>query len=232
MPNNEQAPSCSVAIFAARERLEDLERTISATITAVHEDTVIDILVNGNAALADAVTKWARQAPGAAGHAHSRLRVWSILLGDKANTWNQYLYEIWPKSQIAFFIDGYVRVEADSFVRLAAGLLASPEYLAGTGVPSVGRSAKVLRDEMLKIGGIHGNLFALKATTIEALKEINFKLPLGLYRTDPVLGAVLSFNLAPSKFPWNPKGRILVTPRSHGKPISRVFGNFQTFPGR
>ena len=233
MSDNEQvAPSWSVAIFAARERLEDLERTIHATVAAVREDTVIDILVNGNPALADQVSKWARQATGAAGNARSRLRVWSILLGDKAHTWNQYLYTIWPKSKIAFFIDGYVRVDADSFERLAAGLLAFSGDLAGTGVPSVGRSAKALRDEMLKTGGIHGNLFALKAATIEALKAIKFKLPLGLYRTDPILGAALSFNLAPSKFPWNPKGRILVHPGVTWKTDERSFWKFSDVSGQ
>lgn len=233
MLGNEQAPpSWSVAIFAARENIEDLERTIRATVAAIREDTVIDILVNGNPILADQVTKWAQQESKGAANGHSRLRVWFILLGDKAHTWNQYLYTIWPKSQIAFFIDGYVRVNIDSFERLATGLLTSPEYLAGTGVPSIGRSAKALRNEMLKNGGIHGNLFALKATTIEALREINFKLPLGLYRTDPILGAALSFNLAPSKYPWNPKDRILVHPQVTWKTDKRSIWNISDLKGQ
>lgn len=225
-------PSWSVAIFASRERLEDLEKTIAATVAASRKDTTIDILINGNPELAENVSKWAQNTKTCNSTIHPNLRVWSIVLGDKAHTWNQYLYSIWPESKIAFFIDGYVRVETESFERLASALIASPEHLAGTGVPSVGRSAQALRKEMLNTGGIHGNLFALKEDTVNSLRAINFKLPLGLYRTDPILGAALSFNLAPSKYSWNPKGRILVHPEVTWKTDARSIWKISDLTGQ
>lgn len=43
------------------------------------------------------------------------------------------------------------------------------------------------------------------------LKRRSFKLPLGLYRTDSLIGAVLNFNLDPAKYRWD-SSRILVHP--------------------
>lgn len=206
------APVWSVAIFAARESILDLEPTIVAAINASTSDTVIDLLVNGNRSLADRVVELLASDKFIARAMHVSLRVWFIELGDKSHAWNQYLEFIWPGSEYAFYIDGYVRVRPDALQLLAQGLAGSPEYLAGTGVPTVGRNAQALREQMLAQGGIHGNLFALKRATTRKLRDIGFKLPLGLYRTDPTLGAALAFSLDPARSRWDLKGRILVHP--------------------
>jgi len=73
----------------------------------------------------------------------------------------------------------------------------------------MGRSELRLRQEMIQQGGIHGNLFCLKNETVRQIIEIGFKLPLGIYRTDATLGAVLFFNLDPKNNDWDP-ARILV----------------------
>lgn len=140
------------------------------------------------------------------------IRLWYINVGDKAHAWNQYLQIIWSRSDVAFFVDGYARVAPTAFVLLADSLMRSEGHLAGTGVPTVGRTARSQRESMLRYGGIHGNLFALKGTTMERLRGIGFRLPLGLYRTDSTIGAVLSFNLDPLSWHWNPKERIFVHP--------------------
>ena len=222
----------SIAIFAARENIQTLEKTISAALVATSVPTVVDILVNGNLELAEktaeliCVSEQLRKAE------QVTVRVWFIKLGDKAHTWNQYLQFIWPKSRLAFFIDGYVRVKPDALHLIDHALSGSSAYLAGTGVPSVGGTAKSLRDEMLKSGGIHGNLFALKDSTIELIRESNFKLPLGLYRTDPTLGAVLSFNMEPLSHSWNPQGRILVHPEASWDTDEKKLWRFRDVSGQ
>jgi hypothetical protein len=209
---SDQPTSWSVAIFAARENVYILEKTIAAALDASGPLTTVDVLVNGNRDLADGIVRLLNASINSSKIRNANLRVWFIHLGDKAHTWNQYLQVIWPKSELAIFIDGYVRVNSDAFRLLDEALLDSPEYLAGTGTPSIGWSAKSIRNEMLKNGGIHGNLFALKKSTMDALRGLNFKLPLGIYRTDPTLGAALSFGLDPSICSWSPKTRILVHP--------------------
>jgi len=206
------APAWSIAVFAAREKIVDLEPTIASAIEASTSDTVIDLLVNGNRGLADRLVALLASAQFVSRSMHASLRVWFIELGDKSHAWNQYLEFIWPGSEFAFYIDGYVRLRADALQLLAQGLVNSPEHLAGTGVPTVGRSAQALRQQMLAQGGIHGNLFVLKRAAMQRLRDIGFRLPLGLYRTDPTLGAALAFSLDPARSSWNPKGRILVHP--------------------
>lgn len=198
----------SVAVFAARESVDELEPTINSAARGLPAGATIDLLVNGNRGLAERTAEL--MASGGLSPRGASLRVWFIEAGDKSHAWNQYLEFIWPGSELAFFIDGYVRVRPDAFDLIAQGLENSPEHLAGTGVPTVGRSARSLRRQALSRGGIHGNLFVLKRETIERLRDIGFRLPLGLYRNDSTLGAVLAFNLDPASSQWNPKGRILV----------------------
>lgn len=56
---------------------------------------------------------------------------------------------------------------------------------------------------MLRVGGIHGNLYAVKGPALAQLKARRFRMPLGLYRTDALIGAVLCFNLDPSANEWS-----------------------------
>ena len=200
--------SCwAVAIFAARETPAVLEGTVRAAIAAcAGRRATIDVLINGNAALAEHFAgQAAALAPG-----RCTLRVWSIAAPDKAHTWNEYVHRIWDTGGTAFFVDGYARVKPDAFEALDRHLAATPKALAASGVPSCGRSARRLREHMLRRGGIHGNLYALKGESMQALRSTEFRLPLGLYRTDPMLGAALTFRLDPASNQWTPGSVVAV----------------------
>lgn len=200
------SPSWSIAVFSSRESVSVLQQTVDAVIRACGAQTAcIDVLVNGNAALADNMADYIGRLVQPDTIA---IRVWHLAVADKACAWNSYVYSLWPQSDIAFFIDGYVRVKSDALGLLADGLQSSPA-LAATGVPSVGRSATQLKTQMLAEGGIHGNLFALPARTMRKLQAIQFRLPLGIYRTDSTIGAVINFNFDPSSNEWDAR-RILV----------------------
>jgi hypothetical protein len=204
-------PERSVAVFAARETAEELASTVMAALRAVPTTSrsVVEILVNGNDALAAA----------AAAHAatlsigpHVSVRVWALPFGDKAQTWNKYIYEIWDGTDFAHCIDGYARLRSDAIVVLERALVAHADAMAGTGLPSTGRRVQRLRDEMMRDGGLHGNFYCLRKTTIDGIRSRSFRLPIGLYRTDGTMGAAIAFGLDPATHPWSPKRFIHVEP--------------------
>ncbi|MGH7090767.1 MAG: hypothetical protein ACREFQ_17865, partial [Stellaceae bacterium] len=134
-----------------------------------------------------------------------------VPVADKSNSWNQYLHEVWPEADLAFFIDGYAKVLPDALSRLSNGLLANSQALAGSGVPLSGRSAKRLRRAA---AGMHGNLYVIRGEVLRNFRAIGFRLPLGLYRTDALLGAVMYFGLDPAEHRWD-ESRILHEPNAN-----------------
>lgn len=189
----------AVAIFTARETLPVLSATVRAALAAcAGRQATIDVLINGNHALAaDFADVAATMAT-----AGCTLRVWSIAAPDKAHTWNEYIHRIWDTGGLTFFIDGYARIRPDALAAIERRLDSAPDAMAASGVPTSGRSATRLREAMLRSGGIHGNLYALKAGSMELIRSAGFRMPLGLYRTDPMLGAVLCYKLDPVRHEW------------------------------
>ena len=198
----------AVAIIAAREAPDTLKRTVEAAQAAsVNMDTLIDVLVNGNPALAREIAAWVA----ASSDMRPNVQVWSIARGDKAHAWNEYVHRIWARGRTAFFLDGYAQPRPDAFALLAASLAQSPETLGATGVPSSGRTAARSKANMLVNGGFQGNMHAIAASAMETLHTVGFRLPLGLYRTDSLIGALLKFGLDPAANKWSGR-RIAVSP--------------------
>ncbi len=205
----------SVAIFSARETPEELFAALRAVIAAVKESAVVDILVNGNPLLASEVSRLiAEKNLSDALRAPLTLRVWHIELGSKAHAWNQYVYRIHPESSAAFFVDGYVFPAPDAFEKLVASLTSHPNALASAGTPSIGRTAARIREEMLRDGGLHGNLFAMSQSALNTIRLKGFALPLGLYSFDTILCAVLAYGLDPLRNRWNIKEYIVADPEA------------------
>lgn len=196
----------SMAIFAAREQVDELMATVQAIAQAAVQPTCIDLMVNGNPALVRAAAQAVDAAP-LPGPGHL-VRVWSVALGGKAHAWNQYVHQVWPGSDLAFFSDGYVLPQAQTMSRIAALLAASPDALAGTGMPLTGGTAQAMQQRALEEGALHGNFFALKRSTMEGFRTSGFRLPLGLYGFDTLLGGVLGFGADPARHGWDPRRRI------------------------
>jgi hypothetical protein len=203
----------SVAIFSSRESAQTLSASIGAVLNATKGvATTVDVIVNGNRDLANQAGLCLERLRDAE-RRRTSLRVWHIPLADKAHAWNQYLQEIWRPSDIAFFVDGYVQVKVDALKLMSDGLNARPNSFAASGLPKIGRSANKLTDIALHTGGIHGNLHAVRGDFMGRLRAANFRLPLGLYRVDGILGAVICFALDPAKNDWE-TDRIFVDPRA------------------
>lgn len=200
----------SVAIFSAREQPAELLATVMAVMHASDQRSVVDVMVNGNPELAANISKLLESEQLTA--KSPAVRVWSTPLGGKAHAWNQYVHLVWPGTTIAFFVDGYARINGSALKLLAQGMAAAPDAIAGTGLPTSGRTASKLRKITLHEGGFHGNFFAIKETAMIELRRRDFRLPLGLYGFDTLLGAILGFRLDSSKNKWNAKKFIFVHP--------------------
>lgn len=199
----------AVAVFASRESTDRLVSTLSAARAVVSQNDVIDVLVNGNPALAASLARLL--VSDLAGKDGARIRVWSIKTGDKANAWNQYLHEIWSGEEMVFFIDGYVSLHGDSIDLLQDAVLGDPRALAGSGVPSNGPSARRVARHMLASGGFHGNFCCMRGDAIAEIRRRGFRMPVGLYRVDSLMGAVLSYGFDPRDKVWD-RHRIYVHP--------------------
>ena len=207
---NAISPEWTVAIFASRESATVLAQSIQALLRAIETYAFVDIIVNGNERLAQEIAEFVGGLRLDLGKS-LLLRVWEVAQGDKAHAWNQYLYGIWAGAELAFFVDGYVRVQRHAFTRIADAMRDDRHALAATGVPSQGRSAAKLRAQIIAENGIHGNLYSIRGMTLEALRREVFILPLGIYRTDALLGAAIKFNLDPVRYRWDPQ-RVRVVP--------------------
>jgi hypothetical protein len=215
-------PGWSVAIMTSREDIRVLAQTVDAVIAAVRgHDCVVDVVVNGNPGLAQQAAAQVRSLGGLA--AGTTVRVWHLELGDKAHCINECIHRIWPGSDIAFFVDGYARVMPDAIASIADALGRAPEALAASGVPSVGRSASALRHTLLTAGGMTGALFAVRGTTMEAMRQRGIRLPLGMYRTDGTMAAAFYFNLDPRAHDWDLKRIAVCRDATFEVPAKSVF---------
>ncbi|MBK9029624.1 MAG: hypothetical protein IPN98_18195 [Propionivibrio sp.] len=188
----------NVAVFASRETTDVLKATLTAVQAAVKKPTNIDVLVNGNRTLAENAMKIISTL--ARDDNLAKFRLWFIALGDKAHTWNVYLHNIWPGEGLAYFIDGYARPYSNALALLEQGLGSNAVALGASGVPTIGRTAAKSRTVQIIERGIHGNLFCLRTDTMRSLRASGFRLPLGLYRMDSTIGAVLKYSFNPKNF--------------------------------
>lgn len=192
----------NLAIFASRETTQELKQTLKHALESTQPNCTIDILINGNKKLESDLTATLKNT---SKQPLQPIRVWSIPTADKANTWNQHIHSIWAGNTDTIYIDGYVLINRDSVLRLQNTLQKNPSALGTSGAPSIGWSAKKIRETMKNDGGFHGNFCAISAAALARIREHNAKLPLGMYRVDALMGAFLAFGLSDKERRWQPK---------------------------
>lgn len=190
----------AIAVITSRETIEVVLNTVHHALRAAEGYSYqLHLLCNGDDKRAEQIAETIKtQYPTAP------IEVWYFALADKANCLNMYWHELKPDAEMHFFIDGYVKLNSDSFSNIAKVHSIQP-HLAYTGIPANGKSSESLRLQMLKEGGFHGNLIMLPKHSLETLVKHNFRLPICLYRTDSTLGAYLCFNFSPETETWQPK---------------------------
>ncbi len=219
-PGRYQGRRWALAIFSSRETAHRLYEAVRAAAHAERAGAAltIDLLVNGNNALADEMRAWL--STHAALNGGATVRLWRVPPPDKAHTWNRYLHDMMPLADLTFFIDGYVKIEHDALLNMADALERRPDALAATSVPWTGRSAEAQRRQLFAEGGFHGNLYALPGRTVARLREQRFRLPVGIYRNDSAIGAALAFNLDPAHNDWSWDRIVVVADARYRTPLA------------
>ena len=154
---------------------------------------------------------------------HPWVTLISLALGDKANAWNTFVYDVAPRAQICFFVDGDIRVEPGSFDALFLALHRSPEANAAAAVPSVGRSKAYLEQLVCKQRLILGNLYALRGEFVWQVKNAGVRVPIGYIFEDGLVTSLAKWNLDPTG-PFHDKR---VTPCPAARFVYRSFSLWQ-----
>lgn len=185
-----------VAIFAANE-----EETIAECLDSVDDaseghDVAIIVMLNGS-------TDRTVERLLAAEVRHAMLKVLFHAISDKSNAINALLHRFREPCETLFMMDAYIRVEKDAFAHLQAALDSDPTITIASAVPRNGFSAEAYAKELLSGGAINGNLYAFRRSFADAIASRGYRLPLRLYRTDPLLGSMAARDLEATRNPWN-----------------------------
>jgi glycosyltransferase involved in cell wall biosynthesis len=188
----------SVTVIARNEAANLPGSLESIAGACAGRDVLVSILVNGSR------DDTAGQAVEAARKLGLKAIVYAIQYPDKSNAWNQFIHALRPSAERYFFVDAHVRIAPDSLTRLCAFLDRNPGVNAVSGSPIGSRSSAAWRNNLLKHGGITGNLHLLSNGLIDRITEQGFFLPTGLYRGDGLLNSFAAHDGDALNNPWKP----------------------------
>ncbi len=191
----------SVAIFGVNEA-KTIERCILSIDSASEQRrTHISVLLNGTRDNSLDVIRQIKML-------NSSVFVYTFPISDKANAINEFIYNIRPKADAYFFVDAYTRIGRNALQKIADGFLQYPNAMIVTGVPVNGRSAEATTAATLKGGVVNGQLYAVRPEFLDRLIANGLKIPLAIYRGDPLLGSMACHNLDALGTEWD-NGRIV-----------------------
>jgi len=175
-------PSWSLAVFAHNE--SGRIRAALESIGRAAGDRGVEVVV-----LANGCTDSTSDEVRACANVLPDLWLAEIELGDKANAWNVYVQDVITSERAQeieayFFMDGDVRLERDALVLLASALSEHPSALAAGGMPATGRDRDRWRTRMVEHGALAGNLYALRGSFVECLRQRHIRMPVGLIGED------------------------------------------------
>jgi len=141
------------------------------------------------------------------------VRLVSIALGDKCNAWNVFIHETvpahCPDRDVYFFMDGDARAVRGSFSAMARALQDDPHANAASAIPASGRNIERDRNAAFREHGLVANLYSLRGTFVQRLRERSIRIPLRLEGDDGLIGALVKWDLKPESNGFDPR-RIVV----------------------
>jgi len=133
----------------------------------------------------------------------------SIKMGDKCNAWNVFIHETVPVEcsgrETYFFMDGDARSGPDALANLAKALREDQHAHAASAPPGSGRNKEKDWHNLVTERALVANLYALRGSFVNRLKNEQVRLPLKLEGDDGLLGALIKWDLAPDKSDWDDK---------------------------
>jgi glycosyltransferase involved in cell wall biosynthesis len=190
-------PSWSLAVFAHNESGRIGAALESIVEAAAGRDVEVWVLANGcTDATSDEVRACATVLP--------HLWLAEIDVADKANAWNVYVHEVITPERAReietyFFMDGDVTLERAALALLASSLDDVPTAQAAGGMPATGRDRDSWRARMVRNGILAGNLYALRASFVDAVREQQVHLPMGLVFEDSLVSWLVATQFGRTK---------------------------------
>lgn len=118
----------------------------------------------------------------------TELNIISLELGDKCNAWNHYMHKLANEVDCHFFIDADVNFSDNCFEQMHSKLIATEiSTVAIAGLPLSGRNIEFYKSLVIERACFFGNLYGLKHSFVERIRETNFYLPIGLNWIDSFL---------------------------------------------
>ena len=178
-------PSWSLAVFAHNESGRIRPALESIVLAAGDHDVEVWVLANG---CTDLTTEEVR----ASVTVLPNLWLAEIDVADKANAWNVYIHDLITPDRAGavetyFFMDGDVTLERNALGLLAAALKLAPSAKAAGGMPATGRDRDSWRARMVRNGTLAGNLYALRASFVDTVREQQVRVPIGLVFEDSLV---------------------------------------------
>jgi len=193
-----------IAVFAVNEA-PTIERCLaSIDRAAAGRRTRIAVLLNGTTDNSLDIIRALRLE-------HAALSVYLFPAADKANAINRFLYDLRLDAGTYFCTDAYTKVGPGALRAMEAALRANPMALVASAIPTNGRSARTTRENTLKGGVISGQLYALAPDFVSRFVAAGLRLPLQIYRGDPLLGSMAAHKFDAIGTRWD-KARIIGVP--------------------
>jgi cellulose synthase/poly-beta-1,6-N-acetylglucosamine synthase-like glycosyltransferase len=118
-----------------------------------------------------------------------------LKIGDKANAWNYFIYEVNVDNDFSIFIDGdcYISINAlDDMFKIYQN---NKKVNSISGFPAtIGRGTLKWRENLIEHGETPGNFYSLTPLLLTKIKKLDFKLPFGLIGDDSLLSWVCGNN--------------------------------------
>jgi len=122
--------------------------------------------------------------------------------GGKARSWNRFVLDESEPARAYVFVDGDAEIAPGSIEALIATLDACPRANAASGMPLNGRNASNYRAMMIEQHGLFGDLYALRGSFVERMRQSGLRLPEDLVGDDSLIGALAKTDLCHEDF-WD-----------------------------
>jgi hypothetical protein len=175
-------PPWAIAVFAHNEGGRIRAALRSIVPAAGGRDVEVVVLANG---CADSTFDEVR----GSANLLADLTLVEIDTADKANAWNVFVHDVIAPERAAeietyFFMDADVTLEPRALNLLAAALHEHPSANAAGAMPATGRNRDLWRTRMVRNGTLAGNLYALRSTFVDELRNHHVRMPVGLIGED------------------------------------------------
>jgi len=163
------------------------ERRIATCLSSLplSEDGVtVHVIVNGSN---DRTAEIARGFDGAQVHEYAA--------GGKARSWNRFMLDEALPAETYIFVDGDAQIMPGSIHALQVTLANYCNANAASGMPRNGRGVEQYRQDIIQEHGLFGDLYALRGSFVERMRDSGIRLPEDVIGDDSLIGAMVKTNL-------------------------------------